>query len=112
MRHLLVIELKRGGFKIDREERNQAQGYIEDLLHSNLGNNCRITGFVVGDSISDNIGRRFQIEDNGILHVTSYSQLVDTAELRMFGLRRVIADRYEEVPGMDLYDQIKPTLFK
>lgn len=112
VRHLLVIELKRGGFKIDREERNQAQGYIEDLLHSNLGNNCRVTGFVVGDSISDNIGRRFQIEDNGILHVTSYSQLVDTAELRMFGLRRVIADRYEDVPGMDLYEQIKPTLFK
>ena len=112
VRHLLVIELKRGGFKIDRQERNQAQGYIEDLLHSNLGNNCKVTGFVVGESVADNIGHKLQIEDNGILHTIEYSQLVDTAELRMFGLRRVIADRYEDIPGMDLYEQIKPTLFK
>ena len=112
VRHLLIIELKRGGFKIDRQERNQAQGYIEDLLHSNLGNNCKVTGFVVGESIADNIGHKLQIEDNGILHTTTYSQLVDTAELRMFGLRRVIADRYEDVPGMDLYEEVKPKLFK
>lgn len=111
VRHLLIIELKRGGFRIDRQERNQAQGYIEDLLHSNLGNNCKITGFVVGESVADNIGHKLQIEDNGTLHAISYSQLVDTAELRMFGLRRVIADRYEEVPGMDLYEQVKPKLF-
>ena len=112
VRHLLIIELKRGGFKIDRQERNQAQGYIEDLLHSNLGNNCKVTGFVVGESVADNIDNKLQIGDNGILHTTTYSQLVDTAELRMFGLRRVIADRYEDVPGMDLYEQVKPTLFK
>ena len=81
------------------------------MLHSNLGNNCKITGFVVGESVADNIGHKLQIEDNGTLHAISYSQLVDTAELRMFGLRRVIADRYEEVPGMDLYEQVKPKLF-
>ena len=112
VRHLLLIELKKGAFRIQREERNQAQGYIEDLLKSNLGTNCRITGFVVGDSIADNIEHKIKMGENGILHITTYSQLVDTAELRMFGLRRVIADRYEDVPGMDLYNQIKPTLFK
>ena len=112
VRHLLLIELKKGAFKIQREERNQAQGYIEDLLKSNLGVNCRVTGFVVGDTIADNIEHNLKIGDNGILHITTYSQLVDTAELRMFGLRKVIADRYEDVPGMDLYEQVKPTLFK
>lgn len=33
--------------------------------------------------------------------------IVDTAERRMFGLRQKIASRYDDVPGMDLYAQIK-----
>jgi len=53
VRQLLLIELKKGAFKITRDERNQAQGYIEDLAKSTaLGGNCRIIGFVVGDSIA------------------------------------------------------------
>lgn len=45
------------------------------------------------------------------LYVTC-SQLVDTAEQRMFGLRRIRSERYENIPGMQLYNQIQPTLFK
>jgi len=36
MRKVLLIELKRGGFKIGRKEMDQARGYIEDILHCGL----------------------------------------------------------------------------
>ena len=107
VRKLLLIELKKGAFKIDRNERNQAQGYIEDLLKSNLGVNCQIVGFVVGSSLSDNIEYKTKIGDNGMLYSTTYSKLVDTAERRMFGLRQTIASKYDDVPGMTLYAQAK-----
>ena len=110
VRKLLLIELKKGAFKIDRTERNQAQGYIEDLLRSNLGVNCQIVGFIVGASLSDNIEYKTKIGDNGMLYSTTYDKLVDTAEKRMFGLRQTIASRYEEVPGMTLYAQAKLSL--
>ena len=112
VRQLLLIELKKGAFKITRDERNQAQGYIEDLAKSTaLGGNCRIVGFVVGDSIADNLANVFEVKENdvvlGTLYTTTYSQLIDTAEMRMFGLRKVLADRYDDVPGMELYNQTR-----
>ncbi|MBR4325884.1 MAG: ATP-binding protein [Bacteroidales bacterium] len=108
VRKLLLIELKKGGFKITREERNQAQGYVEDLLASNLGRDCQITAYVVGESVADNLTMsKVGGNDKGVVYVTTYDQLVDTAERRMFGLRQVIASRYDDVPGMDLYSQVK-----
>lgn len=115
VRHLLLIELKKGAFKITRDERNQAQGYIEDLAKSTtLGGNCRITGFVVGDSIADNLANATTVKEDevvlGTLYTTTYSQLVDTAEKRLFGLRKLLADRYDDVPGMDLYNQTRMSI--
>lgn len=112
VRQLLLIELKKGAFKITREERNQAQGYIEDLAKSTvLGGNCRVIGFVVGDSIADNLANVSKVEDSnvelGTLYTTTYSQLVDTAERRMFNLRQILADRYDDVPGMELYNEVR-----
>lgn len=105
-RRILLIELKKGGFDIKRKERDQANGYIEDLLHSNLGGNVYITGFVVGHTIADNISRYQKNGENSILYVTTYDQLVDTAERRMFGLRSIIASRYDDIPGMKIYTQL------
>lgn len=115
VRQLLLIELKKGAFKITREERNQAQGYIEDLAKSTaLGGNCRVIGFVVGDSIADNLASLSKVGDSnvevGTLYTTTYSQLVDTAEKRMFNLRHILADRYDDVPGMDLYKEVRLSL--
>lgn len=106
VRKLLLIELKKGAFEISREERTQAQYYIEDLSKSTIiGNNCQIVGYVVGDSIGKDVTERIGVGANGTLYTTTYSQLVDTAERRMFGLRQVLADRYDDVPGMELYKQ-------
>jgi len=115
IRQLLLIELKKGAFKITRDERNQAQAYVEDLAKSTaLGGNCRVVGFVVGDSIADNLTDITEVKDGGVvlgtLYTTTYSQLVDTAERRMFSLRNILAERYDDVPGMELYNQVKLSL--
>ena len=67
---------------------------------------CQITAFVVGDSVATNVASVVNVGDSNLLYVTTYSQLVDTAERRMFGLRQILASRYDDVPGMDLYAQV------
>ncbi len=61
--------------------------------------------------MADNLSNSYSVKDGeitlGTLYVTTYSQLVDTAERRMFGLRQVLADRYDDVPGMELYRQAR-----
>ena len=111
VRQLLLIELKKGAFEITREERTQAQYYIEDLLRSTIiGNNCKIIGFVVGETVSEAAIDTISVGENGKVFTTTYSQLVDTAERRMFSLRKVLADRYDDVPGMELYNQVRISL--
>ena len=107
-RRILLIELKRGGFKLTRDERKQTEGYVEDLLQSNLGINCQVSAFVVGDTLATNMERKANIgnNNNGVVYVTTYDQLVDMAERRMFGLRQKIANKYDDVPGMELYAKI------
>lgn len=108
----MLIELKKGGFNITRKERDQAIGYIEDLLASNLNNDViRVVGFVVGDSYDSNLSHRNTVDnERGILYTTTYGQLVDTAEKRMLGLRKILTKRYEDVPGMELYAQIQKSI--
>lgn len=104
---ILIIELKRGKFKITRDEIFQAQGYSMDLIASFKG--AKINAFVVGDTIADNIQRTTKMGDydDGKIFAVTFSQLVDTAEKRLFGLRSKLASMYDDVPGMELYNQTK-----
>ena len=107
MRKILLIELKRGGFKITRNEAHQAQNYVEDIYASNMGSNCDIIAFVVGDSIDSNVSKKTDVCDgHGHVYTTNYDQLIDTAERRMFNLRKKLASRYDDIPGMELLKQI------
>lgn len=108
---VLIIELKRGGFKLTREERNQAQGYVEDFMNcGNIIGNPYIEAFVVGESFSEKVQPITKVaNDNSVemgkIRITTFGQLVDTAEKRLFGLRQKLSDRYDDVPGMDLFRQ-------
>ena len=105
---VLIIELKRGGFEITSNERNQAQNYIESLLALGFESST-FNAFVVGDSIVKGVQKTASIGDNkqGHIFVTTFDQLVDTAEKRMFGLRNKLSTMYDDVPGMELYKQTK-----
>jgi len=100
---ILIIELKRGGYKITREEIFQAQDYTMDLIVS--FEKVKISAFVVGDTIADNIQKIVKVGDNdeGKIFATTFAQLVDTAEKRLLGLRKKLASMYDDVPGMELY---------
>lgn len=108
---VLIIELKRGKFKLTREERNQAQGYVEDFVNcGSLIGTPYIEAFVVGESFSEKIQPISTVQNEnkvemGKIRITTYGQLVDTAEKRLFGLRQKLSERYDDIPGMDLFRQ-------
>jgi hypothetical protein len=108
---ILLIELKRGGFKLTREERNQAQGYVEDFMNcGSLIGNPYIDAFVVGENFSEKVQPiTAVINENkvemGKVRISTFGQLVDTAEKRLFGLRKKLSERYDDIPGMQLINR-------
>ncbi|WDL98479.1 ATP-binding protein [Alicyclobacillus sp. ALC3] len=103
MGRILLVELKRGGFTIGRDEINQANNYVEDLLNSgHLDGSPFINAFVVGykvDSRSNN-SRIRKIGDHperGRVEITTYNQLVRTAHQRLFRLKSQLSERYQSI---------------
>lgn len=101
---ILLIELKRGGFKIDKKEQHQVSDYVQDLLTHFP--NCQISAYLVGKEVSTTL-RPSKIGDNdqAKIFIMTYSRLVSAAERRLFGLRNKLSSMYDDVPGMDLYRQ-------
>jgi len=108
---ILLVELKRGGFELTRTERNQLHGYVEDLLGSGIiGGSPYINAFLIGMKVEKGGLSGSKVMDSnddkkeiGKITVATFSQLVDTAERRLFRLRETLNDRYDDVPGMDLF---------
>lgn len=109
-RRVLVVELKRGGFRVTRNEVNQASGYAEDLLNCGLLDGMPfVSAWVVGDSVDEHVERVRKIGSNpekARIEVATYSQLVRTAGQRLFRLREELSQRYE---GMDRQELISRT---
>ena len=108
---ILIIELKRGGFKIGREERNQAVGYVEDFMScGTLLGNPYIYAFVVGETFSEKLQPIQAIKNDnkvemGKVQICLFSQLVDSSERRLFNLRGRLNERYADVPGIELFEK-------
>lgn len=108
---ILLVELKRGGFELTRNERNQLHGYVEDLLGSGIiGGNPYINAFLVGMRVERGGLSGSRVMDSnddkkeiGKITVATFSQLVDTAEQRLFRLSKTLSERYDDIPGMDLF---------
>lgn len=98
---VLIIELKKGGFEISRDEMNQAKSYVEDIWNAGVGSvQPFIKAFVVGDSINQKTGKyqSVGIDQNhqfGEVQAVTYSELVRTAEARLFSLKEKIETRYQ-----------------
>ncbi|MGA2545664.1 MAG: ATP-binding protein [Rectinemataceae bacterium] len=111
MKNILLVELKRGGFELTRAERNQLQNYLEDLRSSGVvGGSPYIHAYLVGMKVEKGglSGSRVMDPNDdkreiGRITITSFSQLVDTAEQRLFRLRATLKDRYDDIPGMELF---------
>lgn len=103
---ILIIELKKGGSKLSRKERNQAMSYVEDFINAgNIIGNPSIDCYVVGKAFSEKVELNIKVGDRGKVSVSTFDQLVDTAEKRLFGLRQKLNERYDDISGMDLFKQ-------
>ena len=108
---ILLIELKKGGSKLSRDERNQATGYVEDFMNCGaLIGNPHIEAFVIGAEFSEKVQPMTTVSNEnkvelGKVRISTFAQLVDTAEKRLFGLRNTLSERYDDIPGMDLFRQ-------
>lgn len=97
MQHVLVIELKKGGFELTRNEINQADGYVQDIAASGaLSGTPFICAWVVGQKIAAGVERDKQLGNPayGRIRAATFGSLVDTANARLLKLRTVLADRY------------------
>ena len=104
---ILIIELKKGKFTIGRNEMNQAEEYVDSLYKGNkLNAKPKIKAFVVGDSIDLSISTSKKQEDYGEVIAYTYSQLVRTAEKRLFDLKEKLNSRYEALSDDDYIKSI------
>ncbi len=104
---ILLIELKRGGAEITRENVHQATDYVEDFLRSGLiDGEPYFRVFVVGHSISEKLEPSRDVGQRATLQVATYGQLIRLANRRLFRLRERLTARYEQVTGSDMLNRI------
>ena len=105
--HVLIVELKKGHFKITFEEFMQLQRYVTMILQQE-GGNIHVTSFILGYDIDDGVvSTEVKGAGGGIVIPMKFSQLIDTADKRMMNLRDQLTNMYDDVDGMDLYRQYK-----
>ena len=104
---ILIIELKKGGFTIGRQEMNQAEEYIDAIYKGNkLNCKPKIKAFVVGDSVSPSISTKKTQEEYGEVYAYTYRQLVQTAGKRLFNLKDKLTLHYQELNAKDYLTEI------
>lgn len=109
--HVLVIELKRGGFCLTRSEMNQADGYVQDIAQSGaLTKRPYVNAWVVGQKIKAGVASVKKTGDEsgsfGQVNAVTFSGLADTANLRLIKLRERLRFRYEGIATNELLDRV------
>lgn len=111
LHNVLLIELKKGGFKLSRAEINQADGYVQDIAASGgLSGAPYICAWVVGQAIAAGVSTDKRVGDGsreyGRVRATTFGTLVDTANRRLLKLKDVLAIRYGSVPTDELVSRV------
>jgi len=109
LQSVLIIELKRGGSTIGRDEMAQATDYVEEILSCGAFDGTPfIHAFVVGHRKDDKTQHTRKIGDpvKGIIFATTFGQLVRTAGKRLFNLREKLAEHYMTLPRSELIDRV------
>jgi hypothetical protein len=105
-RVVLLIEVKRGGFSIGREEIDQAGGYVQDIAYSDfIGSKPFVNAFVVGETIQSKTEPNRKVGDCGNVAAVTFSELISTAEKRLFKLREKL-DRYAQIEDDELLKSV------
>jgi len=113
-RHVLIVELKRGGHEVGRDDVRQANNYVQDFYFSGaMDGPTQLTAFVVGHTIAATAGRELQFIDGGLprarIRAVTYGQLTRSAHRRLLCLKDRIPARYDEITGADLSAKVLKT---
>ncbi|HBX0750226.1 ATP-binding protein [Enterobacter hormaechei] len=111
LQHVLLIELKKGGFQLTRQEVNQADGYVQDIAASGaISGTPYICAWVVGQKIAKGVATDKKLSDNGQdygrVRATTFGTLVDTANRRLMKFRDVLSERYGELSTDGLLEKV------
>lgn len=88
--HIVVVELKRGGFRLGRPEKTQASNYCNELRKSGkVGKNCKITAYVLGSEIAEDASEPL-LEGSTVVYPKPYDAVLRGAHARTFNLLRRI----------------------
>ena len=114
LQHVLLIELKKGGFAITRKEVDQADGYVQDIAGSGaISGAPYICAWVVGQTVAAKVAKEKKVGDGirefGRVRATTFGALVDTANLRLLKLRDRLSSRYGEIPTDKLLERVLST---
>ncbi len=94
-----------------RKERDQASGYVEDFINCGVFTGSpHVEAFVIGQEFSEKIQTVNALGERGKVHICTFAQLVDTAEKRLFGLRERLTEKYDDIPGIDLFTKASTQL--
>lgn len=106
VKKILIIELKKGGYKIGEDEMNQAKKYANALKYSeSFTGDYKIISYVVGDSVEAKMDP--SIESSNIsIYACTYNQLVSTANRRMFSLRKHLSERYDNMETENIVKKV------
>lgn len=100
---VLIVEVKKGGFPIGRDEINQADGYVQDIVYSDiLASSPFVNAIVVGETIEPKTSVMKEIKDSdnrliGKVKAVTFSNLIATAEGRLFRLKEKLNDHYSQI---------------
>ena len=98
---MLIVELKRGGFKITRKEIGQALDYASEIRNSGkINSDTQIIGFVLGTTLAPDARDEVQEGLHTIVYPRTYSTVMHQAHARTFNLQKKI----EEAKGIQLSD--------
>jgi hypothetical protein len=109
MQHVLVIELKKGGFELTRKEVTQADNYVQDIkLSGAMSGAPYICAWVVGQKIAAGVEKDKKLgnPEYGRVRAATFGSLVDTANRRLLKLRTVLADRYGDASTDSLLNRV------
>jgi hypothetical protein len=105
LKHLLLIELKKGGSKINKSALRQAEDYVDEIRNCGiLDGPPNIVTYIVGHEVDHQLANPTRKGDPTTMtfHLCTYSQLVRAAEVRLFCLRQELRSRYEDASPLEL----------
>ena len=102
VKKVLLLEFKKGSFKIGRGELNQAEEYIDAIKNSGcIAGHYYIYSFVIGDMIDVKASMEKALKSSDSIEYATikgvcYSTLTQTASKRLFKLKERLDSRYSD----------------